>query len=1210
MLRIEHLHVAGFKSFCDRVEVNFPSGITGIVGPNGCGKSNIGDALHWVLGEQSSRTLRGERMEDVIFSGTEARRQIGMAEVRLRLAGPPGALPGGRDGVEIGRRLFRSGESEYLIDGQRARLRDIQELLETARVGARTHAVIEQGKVDQILLSRPKERRLLIEEAAGIAGYKQKKRLSELKLEATEANLLRVSDIVGEVSRQISSLKRQAARARRYARLRDELRSRQKRVYGFQADHLDLRIAELERTRAAQADAESGLAATLGRLEAEAAEQRAALAAADTDAAARREEVHRLDVAVERETQQRGASAAMIAEIEARAGVLRAALAQIEARLQAAREDEAARSAEAQSLALEQARLVSHRAAVEEGHAAATARTGELRLRIEASRTALLAAREAAVAARNEIRRLDEDLARGGAAIERLAAEGAQAAAALAEKEERLSAIRAERADAEASARRLADEAAAASETKARVSRSAGEAEAEAGRARAASAAAGERLRTLSDAESRFSGRNEGVRWVLTEGVQAGVRARGVLADFLRSDLEVERAAEGYLAELLPAVLVEENDDLLRAARLLRESGAGRCLFLAARNGHTPLAESRMPDGLASESGVLGPLSSRLRTAGIPTELISRRFDEAIVVEDLPRALALHASWPGTDFVTRDGEVVRASGLVAGGRSTDGGEGLLAQSRAIEEARLGQKSAEIEATTAGTALEQVRAALADAESRVGGVASRQARMEQSLIALRLGEQRAEDDAATTRRTAALLDQEQAQLREEQQRLTAQRDQASQQAARMTADQESAERALQGAESEEAGLRAALAGSGEEVVRLRAEEAAMSERHAAAVREAAARQARVMELLGSLETDRGGLDADDRRREALQAEDLQAAARLAGLLEQREAAGRSLDLLDAQSAAARAEIDAREADTRQARARLEDARSERQQSEIGAARAISDREHLATRCLDDLGEPLDTLLTAWRAAAEAAAAAAPAGGEEGAPGAVPADDPAAEEAAVADLRRRLEDLGPVNMMALEEFSELEERHKFLTAQQADLRASIESLRESIRKINRSSRERFVSAFEEIRGHFNQVFKLLFGGGHADLILEEEADALEAGLDIVAQPPGKRPARISLLSGGERALTAIALLFAIFRYKPSPFCLLDEVDAPLDEANVVRFTRMLREYARETQFIVITHNRRSMEVADVLYGVTMPEAGVSRVVSMRLPEPVAH
>jgi chromosome segregation protein len=694
MLRLEKMEICGFKSFGDRTEVRFPDGVTAVVGPNGCGKSNIGDALNWVLGEQSAKMLRGREMADVIFSGSELRKPLGMAEVSLCFSGGAG-LPGNDDGnVVVTRRLFRTGESEYELNGSRTRLKDIQELLRQARVGARTYATIEQGRIDQVLNAKPRERRALIEDAAGVSGYKHKRRLAELKLEATRANLLRVNDIVVEVQRQINSLKRQAAKARRYRRLREELRSKEFVRFAAQARELDAELARLQEVERAATDAQAEAAARLGRLEADLQQRRAELDQLGRRCREAADRVHRMDIEIDREESQIASCRERIGESDELA---RRHLAESEA-LASRHEEWSARAgthgATLRDAAAELEAVNTALDAEQRALADAEREQQDLRRAVESLRKQLYEALARSAELNNRRGGIQEALDRSAAQRARSEAEQAQARRAwdenrdesdrLAEQrsahERDLERLRAELADLE---RRL--------DGARKASAAALELLADA-REREKSAVA--RLATLEDVDTRFAGVSDGVKRLLSGGRAAGIRTHGVVADYVEAQQEVEGAAEGYLQALLPAVILEDDEDARRAAELLSAQGAGRTTMIcrtqpagATAVGTASNGRGALPRELLRDRRVLGALRERLTLKASANGAVAERIGDAVLVDSLASALALHRAFPAADFLTPDGDVVYASGVIAtGGRSK--GVGLLEHRRRTETARV------------------------------------------------------------------------------------------------------------------------------------------------------------------------------------------------------------------------------------------------------------------------------------------------------------------------------------------------------------------------------------------------------------------------------------------------------------------------------------------------------------------------------------------
>ena len=1193
-MRLASLKISGFKSFNGKTEVTFPAGITGIVGPNGCGKSNIGDALNWVLGEQSPKMLRGKQMADVIFNGSERRKPLGMAEVTLSFEGAEGLDGADGGNIAITRRLFRSGESGYLLNGKRARLKDIQEVLEHGRVGARSYATIEQGRIDQILNAKPKERRVLIEDAAGISVYKHKRRLTELKLEATHSNLLRVNDIVVEVERQIRSLKRQAAKARRYREMREELRTLQQVHFGLRARQMDKRLHELRDVEKQATDREAAAAAGLGKREGGLVDERTALEDASKAYAESAERLHQLELTADRaETQVRGCTERI--EEASQAAVRHDAEAERLAEASEAQRSQDVRLRDeianfVQNFDKLESRLGVQQAAL----AAAEQRLGAARDELDALRRGQFESMNRTADLRNRSKTAEEALERNRVQDERLRNERDTAGDDLNRLHDHAAKLERERSDLGSRIEGLRG--------------SIAEGEQALAAARVAVEGAGEgltearerertlvgRLHELEDVATRFAGVSDGVRTLLAEGPAAGVQTHGVVADFVQAGREIEATAEGYLGSFLPTVILDNDDDLERATRLLRDAGAGRTSLVS--RSHPAGAPAvgvvsngtgeKIPDTLLADPRVQGRLRERLDLRTSLNGVLADRVGDAVLVDSLNTALELHRKYKDADYLTRDGDVVYASGIVVTGGKMGGDQGLLTHRRRMEETR-----AEAQRETESVALSQQnlderRRELADAEAVDSGRRDELTACERRLIELDLQSRHASEERERTGRRDSVLADELAGLAEERERLTAE----------LATMRESLSAAESNDVELEQGLTERTEGLGalesearrltDVVSSLNAERAALAERRDSMEQEAA----RLTESLLDLDGRVGGLrsEAGNARNRAEQAAELKAQTeqQLVGHLAERETLSGKTQEMEREIEERRKRLSADEHALRDDRAALENFREQTRHAELERTRAESDRAHLDEICTTELG------VVAEDAAYEA--------GEEAL-----ADANETELAESVDrIKGKIERLGPVNMTAIEEFSELEERHGFLTSQRQDLEEAMAKLRDTIRRINRTSRERFVEAYDAIRASYQEVFKVLFNGGRADLILEEGEDVLDCGIEIMVQPPGKRLGSVQLMSGGEKALSAIALLFAIFRYQPSPFCLLDEVDAPLDDTNVSRFTRLLQEYAKNTQFIIVTHNKLSMEAANLLYGVTMEEPGVSKLMSLQM------
>jgi chromosome segregation protein len=1259
-MRLERLEISGFKSFSDRSELAFDKGVTAIVGPNGCGKSNVADAITWVLGEQSAKSLRGDKMEDVIFNGSDARKPGGAAEVKLRLSGLPVPPKSGMDAVvgplhvqglsgyargdaygsgassaaavaespvavaemleeftrdvEVTRRLYRSGESEYLIDGEVCRLRDVHELLMDTGLGAKAYAIIEQGKIGMILSSRPADRRQLIEEAAGITKYKSRRRAAELKLEAAQQNLTRIDDIVFEVEKQRGSLKRQAAKARRYKKLRDELRRWEKVLFARRYRELAESI-EGARTRLAEArERETAAAAKLAEVEADLSRLRIEQAEADARAGAVRQDAHARELDINRRQQQLEFNKHQAETLASRATEVEQEISDLEARREPARVSIAARrdATAAAERARDEAAAVL--AAASEAHARAQLQIEGLESDVDAARGSVFSIMNSATALRHAMEhaaqqkdrvgetlgKLDvetDDLRREG---EKVQGEKQAASDALGRAHEALDAVRLERAT------RESELATARNEHDWR-SRSVRTREQEL-------AALEARLASLEELEASRAGFGDAARMVLVQA-NGHVGQQGAVADYIEVDSRYERAVEACLGELLQHVIVERHDQAAAGLQLVREHDAGRCGFVVidpGSNGYHPRESSEL-------AGVV-PVSSVLRLNGPHVATIQKVLPEAYIADSFDQAVATSRQTMAP-VATIEGDVFRGPHLVAGGAKAED-RGILRTKREIKELRervTGERQA-LGALAEETAALEL--AIARATSAIAALNAEQHRQEKAVVGFEAQLARTVEDVTRLSRKAEVIALERRRAEEERTALEARYAEAQQSIDRLQDEQRLADEQLSDAQRRLFEARETVDELSRRAGESRAAHAGLVERASALAAEVLRLEESARELEERVAQRATELEQTRARRESL----LQAAAEGERSLDEDiralEARRDDVRVADEAAAALREKVDAQDFVIRDARWVLDDIRKGANELEVARATAESDLAHLARTCADAVQCSLDDVLAEveqMEASGDTTPDAAvingadPEDADEGemGPGVTQApamsatsSDPISAEEAIVALKKKIDRLGPVNMMAIEEFDELETRHTFLTTQRKDLVDSIAQTSEAIKRIDETTKVRFRDAFTAIQQNFQVMFSTLFGGGRAGLTLMDENDPLETGIEIVASPPGKRLQSVQLLSGGEKALTAIALMFAIFKYKPSPFCLLDEIDAPLDDANVGRFVEMLQGMLDKTQFILITHNRRTMEIANRLYGVTMEEPGVSKLISVQL------
>lgn len=1177
-VRLLALTLLGFKSFPDRTELRFGPGVTAVVGPNGSGKSNIVDAIRWVLGEHNTRALRSPRSADLIFGGTAQRKPLGMGQVTLVIDNSDQSIPLEYSEISIMRRIHRSGESEFFINGTPCRLRDIQELLLGTGLGKSGMAVVGQGEIDAILSADPTQRRLLIEETAGVSRYTAQRRLAEQRLHRAGQDLARVIDLSAELSARAEALKEQAKAAARWRELNEALQAH--RAARAARDWLAARArlaeteAQLAEERARLEAAEKEAAAVnlrakqaaddAARLREQAEQARSALHQAEAQAAAAR---HRLELA----DMQRAGLGQRAESLEEELQRVGREQEEAEARL---REGEAA-------LARERAETESLKALLAEAEARLQAYDAEHSReagRLEQSREELFDARQKLAACAAELERLD-------AAAQQRAAERARWQRSAAELDEQLQAARRRleeaRREADAAAERLrgrqgdAERLALALQA-ARTELDARRRDEEAARAQLQEVQA--HRRALARLEETYAGYHPAVKAVLGAAAELG-GVRGTVAQLLDVPARLGAAVQAALGGAAQYIVVDNEGAVLRAIEYLRRRRAGRATFLALdtvrprRWPSSELAALKAP-------GAVGVASELVDTDPEVRPVIDYLLGRILVVETLPEAQAIARTLPsGLRLVTLAGDLLVPGGPVTGGSAPSaGGDGLLSRRREQRElaAREERAAAELarRADAVRAALERVKAleqTAASSQDDVRADTLLAAERRQRVVRLEAEVERLQGqrDAAGARleeleRQAETDESRAAALRDELQRLEERRRQL-----------EAAVRRLEEAGRRDEAARRELV---EAVAGVRAQLAAKEEAIAAAVRELERWR-------------RAGADAAERRRA------------LADALQRLEAERRELE---DQLGRLRAAAPAQEAAAEQAKERLEHLRAALAEAEVRGRQAAAEAAEAARR-VDELKERV------W--AAEAAAARH-ASALDGAAQRLleldlrpeQAEDIARQARAsmrtIRELEEELAALGAVNLGAEQELAELTERLGFLEEQRQDLERAAEDLEQAIRRLDRVSQQRFDETFARVAQRFDETFRRLFGGGRAELTLLDDG-----GVDVHVQLPGKRSRHLLALSGGERALTAIALMFALLKVHPSPFYVLDEVDSALDEANLGRFQALLREAAQDSQFIVITHRATTMEVADTLYGVTSAQAGVSTVVSLNLQEAVA-
>ncbi|MCU1302548.1 MAG: condensin subunit Smc [Candidatus Sulfotelmatobacter sp.] len=1313
MLKLKRLQILGFKSFCDRTDLKFHGdGVAAIIGPNGCGKSNIADAISWVLGEQSAKTLRGSRMEDVIFAGTRDRKPTGMAEVSLTLIDPeeyPGAdadapteidiqddlpsaaqvlknaadpsafdqpdrnwdedairaraaeeteravedaQPGKNEEVEISRskvttiavafpedepvfalpsgslatvtpissaaviaapqvvlkirrrkfnqqqfhageivvtrRLFRSGDSEYLLNGKLCRLRDIQELFMGTGLGPETYALIEQGRIGQILSSRPTDRRAILEEAAGITKFKTKKRLAEARLEDAKLNLARINDIFDEVTRQMNSLKRQASKAERYAKLRDEMRAELRVVLASKFAAIDQENTELDsQLNALAEDMQHGTEA-LQQLEAEHGEGTERGYAIEAELRENRDRLSQLAMEIDRAHARRRHNGERCAELVVRSASAEAELAQARHRLTSLEAERDSNRQVLESAAADVAAAQHELVLSQQEAAAATTALSDLERQQEGSRVAifetvsslsrlrnqLAQAEERLAGADREAFRLQAEISNANVQVETFGGQRGQFALEFETVTQRVAGI-----TEEISQLRQLIETSRLKEAKSKTTL-------DVLRAEFATALGKKGSLEAVIAEHGYS--TESVRRLFQSGVmQSGLAPVGVLADFLEVEPRFERVVEDFLRDELNYIVVKSWDAADEGLRLLRSDVDGRATFLV----HPEDSQAKFSfivdeaAHCAPPSASIVPLKHTIRVLdgfGKSLEVILPKLRDGYIVPGVDTARGLALENPDAFFLSQSGECFH-NVTVTGGKQR--AEGPLSMKRELREV-LRQ-------------LEDMERALREEEMRVLSLGREIKEFTSILERLEAEKREAEHQSMTSGHMLQQLDSEMARVTErmrvsqaELQRLAAERDEQqaaiiAQQAEITVLEQTGVrlEQQIAAAQESLTALRQRREDAAQASSQRLARVAALEERHRSATTVLGRIESlfiemneRVYALVSNIES----ASAEKLQRET---ENLQLQQQAADFEAERNAGQAREGLLQFEKDQLRARLSEIDELLRNARQLLDQARDRRGELQAAAAKLQADATYMAETCLNELGLERAVLLADSTIVS------------------VAGEQLAVRDQAYREMRAKLENMGPVNMMALEEYRETAERHTFLDAQRKDLISSIENTSATIREIDEVSRQKFEEAFAKINDNFQATFKKLFGGGHAFMKLTDEENSADSGIDVVASPPGKRLQSVLLLSGGEKALTALALLVGIFQFTPSPFCILDEVDAPLDEANIGRFTELVKEMSIKTQFVLITHSKKTMSIAPVLYGVTMQEPGVSKLVSVR-------
>jgi chromosome segregation protein len=1169
---LKALNVVGFKSFADRTTLEFHKGVTAIVGPNGCGKSNVLDSIRWVLGEQSAKALRGGEMKDVIFSGTETRPPLGMAEVSLTFGDCEEQLGTAYNEVTITRRVFRDGASEYEINKTACRLRDIHSLFMDTGIGRTAYSIMEQGKIDQILSSRPEDRRAIFEEAAGITKYKSQKKEALRKLENTEANLIRLADIIREVKRQIGSLQRQAGKARRYQASFEELAGLEHRFGRHQFETYSATIEKLQAQVDGTRQRQEELDLEVSGEEQKVTAAREELAAADAALLRLREEQSSLRNAIERAEQRAATNRARVEEFTGLRDQARREIAATEEKIHVGEQQLAHLNEQVETFTRLRSETQERFDAAQEALQMLTARIGN----VEAERAEI---EENKIEQERLHQRQEQELA----ALEiqqrnfqlRLEALQTEQAALTQNRESAQAAVTQQAARVAAAETHLQERRAAWQE--AQQARAAAEEKLrEAENARSEAGRAHHQLQGRRDAlaqlEQQHASAPQATQRLLKEQAAAASELNGTLSEYISVRTGYEAPLALLLGDAVNALILADDS----GAQAWREKLAAReqCAF-------APLRTAR-PTPLASSAATHA--SRFLTSKPVVADLVAALLEDAHVADDLAAGWKLKAAQPQSTIATRTGELITRSGLLLVGQEAGASLAVLTRQSELRQLDAELVDSNTRVTSAQTLIDEARAVL---EEKTASLEQRRGAVQEAEI--ELASHRQEERAAQA--AVAQIIRQGEDVAREITRLTAQEQVDHDRHERLREAMAAAEEARREAERQMDDLKSQLETLADEetaqtaaLTDLKIELATQSQQCEAwqQQREPVANRLQELRELARVRA-RESLEHEQRVTQA-QEEIAAAEAERSEKSETQQRLSLELDSAQAARGEIQVRIDERESSLRTLRREHGEIQTARSENEVKLAEQKLFLVNLRDRFHRDYQKELESLPELAESES--------------------ATDWATLEIEIASKRSALEAIGPVNLEAITEYDELEQRYQFLTGQETDLLNAKDQILRAIQEINRTTQKLFAETFEQVKANFQEMFTELFGGGKATLALMDESDPLECGIDIVARPPGKQNQNVTLLSGGERTMTAVALLFAIYMVKPSPFCVLDELDAPLDESNINRFIKILQRFVQQSQFVVITHNKRTISIADVLYGVTMEERGVSRFVSMRL------
>lgn len=1206
---LKSLELAGFKSFAHKTVLDFHPGITAIVGPNGCGKSNVLDAIRWVLGEQSAKALRGGEMADVIFSGTDSKQGVGMAEVSLTFADCEKDLGTEYNEVRITRRVFKDGGSEYLLNKTSCRLKDIQMLFMDTGIGRTAYSIMEQGKIDLVLSSRPEDRRAIFEEAAGITKYKAQKKEALRKLEYTDANLIRLADIMKEVKRQIGSLQRQAGKARRYKSLFENLKALDTHACRRTHDEAQQQISALEKEIGRLRDLQRSLADQVESQEFGLTEQRRELDALEEQSVLARQQVQELRNQAESATNRIAFNEERIDEAQAlsqrhesdivaaeeKLVVQKTQLEETDHQLQEIFRTLRVDEQHLQEQQSEASHLRSDRQRVEQAAQELQRQIQKAESKIATLRGELSSTLNQRETCETRLELLLKELTQTSSTTEQLTSQVTTIRTHLEQAQTTLQSRREALQDNEHAYAALQKELAKVDQEIIDKERALHERQS--------------KLDVLTQLNEEGAGLGEGTEAVL-KGLSKPELYRSAILGALANLIEVENefvpAIEAALGQQLRTVFIHDVTFAEAMARELRENKVGRAALVP--TSFLPKQSAVQPQTLP-DLGLAWALD-RVKSQPVAAPLVNRLLENVLLAKDLETAFAIKGSAPDLAVATMAGEYVSREGIVIAGASADMGNSIL--QRKVQIRGLQREAGSIR-NLVQERKSRKEALLVDIESLQGKILENREELQHAQI-----------HASTLQGQLSLLDRELREAEGKAKSLSWERDSVQQRFDSAREKVQSLESEVASTVAQQGELQEELTTALMEVDTLRKNEDSLLEMLSELkIRVATEKQqeenlqrqrqpiaGRLAELTDLISSRRSDIDHYTTRVEQLTAENESLRSKISTLEADRATVESQVVELQQQKSSRLQALEAVELNLRQLRKQLTDCQESRGQQEVKSTQLNLRSEHLREHAARRYQVDLTTFEPDWYAFQVAIREqrkrleqtdSAPVAGSHLHSDRIDWDF---VKTAIAEITERLDAMGPVNLEAIQEYDELEERQRFLDEQHGDLVRSKNELLDVINKINATTKELFAETFEQIRINFQEMFSELFGGGKANLLLVDDSDPLESGIEIIAKPPGKQLQSISLLSGGEKTMTAVSLLFAIYMVKPSPFCVLDEMDAPLDESNINRFIKILDRFVAQSQFVVITHNKRTIAKSDLLYGITMEEHGISKLIGVKL------